>query len=871
MTVPTPLLPERGRGEVYGGGACSAGALPFAPGGTTVSGWPLTWNLASVKVKTPGKLARNDAVASGCSDVEVSSPCALPTRSPDSLKSCTSTEALIISSRPVLWIWPSIVMPSPAGLSIFFQLLTASGPLLAGAPLSGESPSAGGAGLRKSLSVSTAIFFCGTSTGVGASALTLASAVALALASRSTSEARSEASALSAARVKTTSFPLICQVPFVSTRPPSRVTSQSARAGRAAVPRIRRPRRAAPWTIPLRWLIGSILLPVGLHYTQGNRRIAYLPRVLVKAVHPHRVVGELAALGEHLLGRRHDLLLVRVIAPRPGRLVVVIVTAATASASLAWRVLRDARLGIRIGHEIGDDPEARGRAADRRDRVAVAGEDHEEMAGASQGADAVHRRVLRLIAGEDDDAGEAEGLRDHPFVRGQRDEPPLALAARRAGHEVGRGADVSRIHVQRLIVELRLRQPGAAGGEIVVDDQIETADLVVEVPQVLAVAGAEGEGVTAQFDDVEGGGREVDRPASSVEDRERIPRGVGDPLHRRRRGQGRHRLVGGEGDVLEGRRRADVHLVHEAGDGADVDGVQITVLVLVEHRGVGRRGAHQRALVDRLAGLDVHHVEPVAPLRARLVVDVHAAGEDGDELVHLLAALDHLDAADGRHRPGLPEVHIAVLVLVELRGADRIGELPEDGREGQRAAAGDGAVRGAEAARDDRLGRRLVVRVEPVGMRHVQCVVTADEIRHPAAAVDAAPLAEAADDDRAPFAVGGGGSAVVVGVDEHVGELRRAVDAEDLMAVLGLVAHDRQRQPGDEGEDLLAGAVGEGLRIGVPDAGVDHVQLAVVGSREQHLPAVLLLLEEALVTGVVGAVRDPRGAIEVQGEIIEVV
>src|SRR4051794_36164637 len=367
-------------------------------------------------------------------------------------------------------------MPSPAGLSIFFQLLTASGPLLAGAPLSGVSPSAGGAGLRKSLSVSTAIFFCGTSTGGGASALTLASAVALALASRSTSEARSEASAPSAARVKTTSFPLICQVPFVSTRPPSRVTSQSARAGRAAVPRIRRPRRAAPWTIPLRWLIGSILLPVGLHYTQGNRRIAYLPRVLVKAVHPHRVIGELAALGEHLLGRRHDLLLGRVIATRPGRLVVVIVTAATAaSASLAWRVLRDAQLGIRIGHEIGDDPEARGRAADRRDRVAVASEDHEEMAGASQGADAVHRRVLRLIAGEDDDAGEAEGLRDHPFVRGQRDEPPLALAARRAGHEVGRGADVSRIHVQRLIVGLRLRQPGAAGVEIVVDDQIEPA------------------------------------------------------------------------------------------------------------------------------------------------------------------------------------------------------------------------------------------------------------------------------------------------------------------------------------------------------------------------------------------------------------
>ena len=159
--------------------------------------------------------------------------------------------------------------------------------------------------------------------------------------------------------------------------------------------------------------------------------------------------------------------------------------------------------------------------------------------------------------------------------------PPAGLSTKSA-EELTSAAVTS----MRLVVRLRLRQP-LAGGEVVVDDQVEPADLAVEVPEVLAVAGAEGEGEAAQLGDVEERRREVDRPAQRVEDREGVPRRVGDPLHRRGGGEGRHRLGGGERDVLQRPRRADVDLVQEAGGGADVDRVQVAVEVGVEHGGVG--------------------------------------------------------------------------------------------------------------------------------------------------------------------------------------------------------------------------------------------------------------------------------------------
>ena len=57
----------------------------------------------------------------------------------------------------------------------------------------------------------------------------------------------------------------------------------------------------------------------------------------------------------------------------------------------------------------------------------------------------------------------------------------------------------------------------------------------------------------------------------------------------------------------------------------------------------------------------------------------------------------------------------------------------------------------------------------------------------------------------------------------------------------------------------------------VPDAGVEGVELAVVGADEQHLAAPALLLREALVAGVAGAVGGAVVGVEVRRVEVEVV
>ena len=403
---------------------------------------------------------------------------------------------------------------------------------------------------------------------------------------------------------------------------------------------------------------------------------------------------------------------------------------------------------------------------------------------------------------------------------------------------------------------------------------------------------------------------------------ERVPRGV-----LRAVGVQSQQVVlvdGGEGRV-EGRNQAaaaggQIHLVDLAAEGDGVDHVEVAVAILVDDRRIRRCRVVELALVDRVAGLDVDHVEEVALDVAQAVLfglGVHTAGEDRD--VHRLqiavvgvvvgvaraaTLLTHQDLADHRLRPGLAQVGGAVAVLVEVEGharevvvGHRVVEGPQLHGEGVGAVGGldHRLVGGVESDTRRRVGireavivlvtRRVVGRagdprriggvgrawIDDVRLGDVESEVAALEvIRDGVGFQDVAALAQAADQHGAPFGV-----VVVVldRIDVDVLDGHAVVHRVDVISAGDLCVDDRQHAARDVGEQLVAAAVvedleavvgivvGEGVEHVLAHATVEEVELAVVGRRRQHAPAPGVLAGKvAVAVGIVGQVGEVRGA-----------
>jgi hypothetical protein len=153
------------------------------------------------------------------------------------------------------------------------------------------------------------------------------------------------------------------------------------------------------------------------------------------------------------------------------------------------------------------------------------------------------------------------------------------------------------------------------------------------------------------------------------------------------------------------------------------------------------------------------------------------------------------------------------------------------------------------------------LQLDRIGLCEVERVVAA-----PAAA-------EASHRDRPPLSIRGARRAAVRGIDEEVLDDRRGVDAE-AVSEPGLPRDGLEHGAGNVGEELASGAAVEPLPFARSSshrepAGLEAVELSVVGADQQHPAAVALALEEAAVAAV-PARRQVTGAavtFEVAGQI----